>query len=123
MEFYARIKSDATPTEIQQAITIESLPDFCAFVSSITPGEDGRLEMFSDWGTHTVSRELIREGLRFTLPGCPNALAWTITTMGQGEIVLHCVINRDTHEQDFIETLEQFTSDWAAGIRQKLGTN
>jgi hypothetical protein len=123
MEFYARIKSDATVADIQQAISIGSVPDFCAFVSSISPTEDGGLEMFSDWGTHTVSRELIREGLRFTLPGCPNALAWTITTMGQGEIVLHCVINRETHEPDFIETLEQFTNDWASGIRKKLGSD
>jgi len=116
MEFYARVDSDVGVLEIQEQLSIESLPTFCRFIASVAPGSHGGMEMFSDWGTHTVNRELIRQGLRFTLPDCPNALAWTITTESHGELVFHAAINRETHEPDFIETLEQFTSDWESGL-------
>lgn len=121
MEFYARLKSNARVQDIQEQISTESIPEFCRFVSSVNPGNHGGMEMISDWGTHTVSREAIREGVRFTLPGCPNAFAWTITTSGQGEMLLHCVINRDTHEPDFIESIENFVADWESGLARHFG--
>ena len=40
---------------------------------------------------------------------------------GEGEqVVVHCTINRAEHDPDFIESLETFAADWAAGLRTAL---
>jgi len=123
MEFFARIDKSVSPERLQQAIDIKDIPRFCAFVSEIRPDEQGELEMINFWGVHTVHRELIRGGLRFTLPGCPNVLSWTITSNlppNPDAIVLHCVINRPDHDPDFIESIEGFVDDWKAGIESRF---
>jgi hypothetical protein len=120
VEFYARVRGRTSATDIQEKITIESIPSLCRFVSSVNPGNHGDMEMNSGWGVHTVCREDIREGVRFTLPGCPNAFAWTITTPGGDEVLMHCVINRDSHDPDFIESIETFVDDWESGLARQF---
>jgi hypothetical protein len=123
MEFFAHIKKSVTPERLQQEVAIKDIPRFCAFVSEIRPDEQGELEMISFWGVHTVHRELIKGGVRFSLPGCPNVLSWTITTdlpPNRGVIVLHCVINRQDHDPDFIESIEGFVDDWKTGLESQF---
>lgn len=123
MEFFAQIDKSVSPERLQQEMDIKDIPRLCAFVSEIRPDEQGELEMLSFWGVHTVRRELIRGGVRFTLPGCPNVLSWTITTSLPPDpdvIVIHCVINRPEQDPDFIESIEGFVDDWRAGIESGL---
>ena len=52
--------------------------------------------------------------MRFTLPDCPNALAWAVTAEPRGTLV-HATINQDQHDPDFLETIETFVANWRAG--------
>lgn len=43
---------------------------------------------------------------------CQNALAWTITTdlePRRDQVVIHCVINRKAHSQDFIGSISRYS--------------
>jgi len=64
-----------------------------------------------------VNREPIRDGVRFSLPGCPNALAWTVAVNLEfpGEVVVHCTINRRKPDVDFSESIRQFVDAWIYG--------
>ncbi len=123
MEFFAQIDKLVSPERLQQEVDIQDIPRFCSFVSEIRPNEQGGPEMISFWGVHTVQRERIKGGVRFTLPGCPNVLSWTITTglpPNPEVVVLHCVINRSEHDPDFIESIEGFVDDWKTGLEKTL---
>jgi hypothetical protein len=123
MEFFAQINKAVIPEELQKQLQIEDIPRYCSFVSEVRPDGENGLEMISFWGVHTVQRELIRGGVRFTLPGCPNVMSWTITSGLPPEpdaVVIHCVINRREHDPDFIESLEGFVEDWRAGLASGL---
>ena len=120
MEFFAEFDGKLTAERLQSDIQIEDIPRYCSFVSEIRPNDDLGLEMLSFWGVHSVHREAIRGGLRFTLPGCPNVLSWTITTglpPVLENVVVHCVINRKEHDPDFLESLEGFVDDWLTGLK------
>lgn len=123
MEFFVQIDKSVSAERLQQEIQVKDIPRYCSFVSEIRPDEHNEQEMISFWGVHTVRRELIRGGIRFTLPGCPNVLSWTITTdlpPNLDEVVLHCVINRMEHDPDFIESIEGFVDDWKTGLETAL---
>ncbi|RCX28290.1 hypothetical protein [Thioalbus denitrificans] len=119
MEFYADVPVTASAEAIQARVVIPALPRLCASVDTVIEhaGERGRI--YCLWGEFTVERQLIRQGVRFALPGCPNALAWTITGE-EGGVRVHCTINRPRHEPDFIESIEAFVADWAAGLGAAL---
>ena len=82
-------------------------------------GERG--EIYCLWGQFRVHREIICDGVRFSLPGCPNALQWTVTAVpdkGPHAVTVHCTINHATHEPDFIESLIEFVENWRSGLEQ-----
>jgi len=54
------------------------------------------------------------------MPGCPNALAWTITREEGGSLVIHCTIDKRDHDQDFIDSIKDFVLDWKTGLNQAL---
>lgn len=120
MEFFATAAAEATETALQRQLTIGSLAEHCASIDAVlrAEGEDG--EIWSLWGQFQVHREPIRGGVRFTLPRCPNALAWTITagTDTPAPVVVHCTINRTEHDPDFIESIELFVDDWRTGLER-----
>jgi hypothetical protein len=119
MEFFRQFAADIDETELQQLITLERLPQLCASIDTLLEdhGEHGRI--YCVWGEFRVQREPIRNGVRLTLPGCPNALAWTITAEQQS-VTIHCTINRNDHDADFIASIEQFVDDWQCGLCQAL---
>ncbi|TVO70995.1 hypothetical protein [Sedimenticola selenatireducens] len=122
MEFFRQFESNINPVDLQELLTLERLPDLCASIDSLLEyhGESGQI--YCLWGSFKVNREPIRHGVRFSLPGCPNALAWSITTE-QALITIHCTINRTDHEPAFIESIDQFVDDWQAGLQQLLDGN
>ena len=121
MEFYAQlINPQASVADLQEILTIEALPELCASIDEVLSDHGDRGEVYCVWGQFDIGRELIRDGVRFTLPGCPNALAWTITCEGEDSIVIHCAINKREHEPEFIESIEKFVEDWANGLAARL---
>lgn len=124
MEFFAHACVPASGALLQERLTISSLPDFCASVDRVL-GQDGddAGTVWCVWGEYRVHREPINGGLRFTLPDCPNALAWTVTTghpPDPATVVVHCTIARPEHDPDFIESIEQFVVDWRRGLEAQL---
>ncbi|MBK1632669.1 hypothetical protein CKO31_18355 [Thiohalocapsa halophila] len=120
MEFFATAAAEATETALQRQLTIGSLAEHCASIDAVLRAEGENGEIWSLWGQFQVHREPIRGGVRFTLPRCPNALAWTITagTDTPAPVVVHCTINRTEHDPDFIESIELFVDDWRTGLER-----
>ena len=124
MEFFAVVPCRIEAAELQQRLTIGNLPRLCASIEKVLRDDPHHGEIYCLWGQFEVNRELIRGGVRFSLPGCPNALAWTVTVElppDPAQIVFHCSINRQTHEADFIESLQAFVEDWRLGIAREFG--
>lgn len=119
MEFYAAAAVRTDAQELKRRLTIATLPQWCASIDAVLAAADARGEIFCVWGTFRVHREELADGVRFTLPGCPNALQWTVTT-GQPpdprQVVVHLTINRTEHDAVFVASNRQFVDDWRAGL-------
>ena len=115
MEFFAAIDTPLSQPQLQRALTVATLADHCEVIDRVLSHEGEEGEIYCLWGQFKVRREAINGGVRFTLPGCPNALAWTVTADG-GKGLVHCTINRAEHDADFIESIELFVDAWARGI-------
>lgn len=119
MEFFARAEIQVRPADLQKNLAIGNLPQWCASIDKIIENEGERGSIYCVWGEFRVHRELIRDGVRFTLPTCPNALQWTVTVengAAAGRALVHCTINRHEHSAEFVESLERFVADWKAGL-------
>jgi hypothetical protein len=127
MEFFATSPTDWTAESLQQHLTGSRLSAFCASIDRVLHWDDApdQGEIYCLWGQFQVRRECIREGVRFTLPTCPNAFAWTLTALeesvpsGAG-VLIHATINRTEHDPDFIESIEAFVEDWRAGLARPV---
>lgn len=123
MEFF-EIADVKTKPEILQELTVRKLNHYCADIDKILSIEhDNSADVYCLWGEFTVHRQVINGGVRFSLPKCPNALAWTITTGFDPEpdkVVIHCTINRTEHDADFIESIQSFIHSWKVGLQQNL---
>ena len=119
MEFFATLNSRVTLQDLQQQLRVESLSRFCASIYEVVSHENDRAEINTVWGVFDVRRECICGGVRFSLPGCPNAAVWTVT-VNENEVTIHCTINRREHDADFIESLESFVNDWRQGLVKHL---
>lgn len=117
MEFFADAQRVMTAEEIQAEITGPRLAEFCDSIDEVISWDvdTDRGEMYCLWGQFDVNREVVKRGLRFTLPGCPNALAWTVTAEPRGTVI-HCTINQHVDDPDFLESLETFVADWQSGL-------
>lgn len=117
MEFFAAVEHPRTAEQIKADVTGPRMAEFCDSIDEVmswdTDTDSG--EMYCLWGQFRVNRELLQRGVRFTLPGCPNALAWTVTAEPQGTLI-HCTINQEQHDPDFLETIETFVADWRDGM-------
>lgn len=122
MEFYATAEITLTQAELQSRLTVAQLGEFCASIDRVLEAAGDEGEIYCLWGQFRVRREAIRAGVRFTLPDCPNALAWTVTagTTEPEPVVIHCTINRRDHDFDFIDSIHQFIEDWRAGIERTV---
>lgn len=121
MEFYRIAEIQTNETELKEKVTIENLPDLCDSIPSILEcaGNEGRV--YCLWGQFDIRRQEINGGVRFTMPGCPNALAWTITTgypPAPDKVVIHCTINRTEIDVEFKESFDTFLDDWKDGVEQ-----
>lgn len=115
MEFYATAKSRLRADELQRYVRIDTLPEWCASFARVLEqsGERGRLECI--FGEYPIHREMLSDGVRFSLPTCPNALQWTLTA-NSGEVHIHSTINRPQEESGFVDALARFMNDWKDGL-------
>lgn len=120
MEFFAYASVRMSTSDIQRYINISNLVDWCASISRVLSVKDERGDIYCVWGEFRVHRELIYDGVRFTLPNCKNGIQWTITPnpANFAEVMIHCTINRPEQDPDFVESLEIFVNDWRAGIEE-----
>ncbi|NCA69319.1 MAG: hypothetical protein EOM91_04305 [Sphingobacteriia bacterium] len=119
MEFFAIARLVASADQLRERITGPRLAECCTSIDRVLQWDvdlDAG-EIYCLWGQFAVRREAIRDGVRFTLPGCPNALAWTVTAEPDG-VLVHCTINRTEHEPDFIESIELFVDEWRTGLER-----
>jgi hypothetical protein len=120
MEFFATATLPASVAELQRRLTISTLPHWCVSIDKVLSNSGTHGDIYCVWGAFQLHREELRDGVRFTLPDCPNALQWTITTGQQPNplhTVIHLTINRREHTQDFIDSNKQFVEEWAAGLK------
>ena len=73
MECFATADVVATVAESQRCLSITDLPRWYESVDKTLSDVGDSGEIYCVWGRFLVHREEIRDGLRFTLPGCPNA--------------------------------------------------
>ena len=119
MEFFAYVKNNFSSEYLQQNITIENLSSLCASIDKVLEHKGEHGVIYCLWGEFVVSRECINGGVRFSLPGCPNNIAWSITQdhkADSGNTVIHLTMNREQHEADFIESINTFVADWQQGL-------
>jgi hypothetical protein len=119
MEFFATARIHASTDDLQRGLTIGELPRWCDAIDSVLSDAGSHGEIYCVWGTFRTHRELVNGGVRFSLPGCPNALQWTVTTGHAPDprhTVIHLTINRSEHDPDFIDSIRQFVADWKAGL-------
>ena len=118
MEFFRQSPLRGSVTELQEHLALPRLPQLCASIDALQEQQDeNHGTIYCLWGTFRIQRETIRNGVRFTLPDCPNALAWTVT-LESGQLLLHCTINQPDHEPDFIDSIHLFLEDWETGLRE-----
>ena len=120
MEFFRELDSGLDVAALQRRLTIEHLPQYCREIDRVLSVAGDHGEIYCLWGQFKVHRECIKGGVRFTQPGCPNAITWTVTTSltPVPELtVIHCTINRREHEPDFVESIELFADALADGLK------
>jgi hypothetical protein len=123
MEFFAIAAAPIAVSDLHKHIRVDTLADLCASIDKVISHEGNRGEIYCVWGEFRVHREMLRDGVRFTLPGCRNGVQWTITADNRektGTVVVHCTINQRQHDADFVESLEQFVADWKHGLEHEL---
>ncbi|MEX1383578.1 hypothetical protein [Lutibacter sp.] len=126
MEFFRIIKVKTTEKSIQDKLTIANLESISNELFVIGDQNTTEAEIGSIWGEFTLTRSLIRGGMRFALEECPNALAWTITTGIKPDpdaIVIHLTINRKAQTADFIKEIEAFLDDQFSCLEQYFKEN
>jgi len=126
MEFFRIIKIKTQEKTIQDELTIDNLELISNEIFVIGDQNKTEANIGGIWGEFTLTRTLIRGGLRFALLECPNALTWTITTGIQPDpdvIVIHSTINRQQQEDSFIEEIEEFLDDQSFCLQQYFKEN
>ncbi len=121
MEFFAQLeKTNLTPDNLKLSLTIASLADYNQSIDKVIEDQQIHGVIYCIWGEFQVNREELLEGVRFTMPACPNALQWSITVDSGGLLTVYCSINKQQHDEDFIESIKVFVQDQLNGVKQLL---
>ena len=122
MEFFQRIPANALKNnKLKKLLTLKNLPVLCASISAVISEKGNEADIYCIWGAFNVQRDEIKHGVRFSLLNCPHALSWTITfDKGNQNIIIHCTIDKNEQEQDFIDSIDEFVADWSQGITEAL---
>jgi len=105
---------------LQELLTISNMPNLCSSITNVIFDNKVNGSIYCLWGEFDINREELKYGIRFSMPNCPNALAWTITTDRDGILTVHCTINKKNHDRDFIDSIKEFTRDWMIGLNRLI---
>jgi hypothetical protein len=125
MEFFAKAHNRCIDSNtLFDRLTIEALPGYSPSIDKVLSiSSSSRGEIYSIWGQFEISREKIRNGVRFALLNCPHAFAWTISIHDQLNIlVVHCTIDKEEADMDFVESIQQFVAEFADNLTNKLAS-
>ncbi|MHB1185699.1 MAG: hypothetical protein ACYC4A_13485 [Desulfobulbia bacterium] len=124
MEFFEYATVLTSQEEIRNKVYIDTLPFFCEEVEAVDAAEElGRVIYFRHWGRFHLRQEEVMGGVRFSVPDCPNALAWTVTTgypPYPEKIVLHATINRLEHDAEFIGATKALLTTLKTGLEENF---
>ena len=122
MEFFEEIEMAGVDVgKLKDLLSISSLPNHCRSIDSVISDHRDTGEIYCVWGQFDISREVIKNGVRFALLDCPHAFAWTITYHQQRNmLVIHCTIDDREEDREFIESIEEFVADWGNGLGSAL---
>ena len=125
MEFFEEIeKQDVDIDALKDRLQISALPGLCQSIDSVLSANHNVGEIYCIWGQFNISREEIKNGVRFALLDCPHAFAWTITYhQDRNRLVVHCTIDDQDEDEEFIDTIKEFASDWGSGLDNALPEN
>lgn len=116
MEFYGIADVRMSVGDIQRQIVVANLHEWCESIVQTHNDHSNKGKISCLSGDFIVHRELLSEGLRFSMPGGPHALQWTITTLGVEGVLVHCTINAGQAEAGLVDKLEHFVANWRAGL-------
>jgi len=118
MEFFGEIEaSHIDDNYLKELLTVSTLPKYCSSIDSVISINNNEGEIYCLWGQFSVKQEVIKHGIRFSLLNCPHALSWTIThDQSAKKIIIHCTIDKKEEDKDFIDSINQFVSDWEMGL-------
>ena len=118
MEFFGKIETtDIDASFLKQALTISALPQYCSSIDTVNLDHNDKGEIYCLWGQFDIKRDCLKHGIRFSLLNCPHALAWTVThDQNRQEVIIHCTIDKQDEDKDFVESIGQFVSDWKEGL-------
>lgn len=122
MEFFEEIERPGVNVEaLQDLLSIASLPHHCRSIDAVISDQRTAGVIYCVWGQFDISREVIRNGVRFALLDCPHAFAWTVTYHAERNmLVVHCTINDRQEDEDFVESIREFVADWRSGLDNAL---
>ena len=119
MERFVTVNANLPANELQRHIRADNLRDWCAapLLQGCGNADDGEMDSVDGWAGIGVHREVIRNGLRFTVPGSAHALQWTLTTGARpGTVQVHCTLNVAAADTATTVALERFMADWRDGL-------
>lgn len=116
MEFYGKANVRMSVGDIQRHIVVANLPNWCESIVQAHNDHNNKGKISCLSGDFIVHRELLSEGVRFSIPSGPHAIQWTITTLGEGGVLVHCTINTADPASEFVQNLEDFMANWRAGL-------
>tara|TARA_R110000868_G_scaffold327331_2_gene588322 strand:+ start:1001 stop:1378 length:378 start_codon:yes stop_codon:yes gene_type:complete len=123
MEFFKIVAVNSSEKELRDKLQLKYLERFSNEFFSLDEAQESTVAIGGIWGEFTLSRSLIKGGLRFALDECPNALCWTVTAgypPVRDAVVIHLTINRQQKQEEFLEEIEEFLSDHLACLEEYL---
>ena len=119
MEWCHRIEPPIEPERLEALCTLADLPALCSDVYELTgQTSDECAEVSCVWGVFDTRRTAVRNGVRYELISCPNALQWTVTTR-KGKTTLHGSINSLDPDPDLAESIRVFLENFRDGLIQR----
>lgn len=117
MEWFSTANANLPASELQRHIRVDNVGEWCAAPPAID-AEAGQRAL-AGWAGLGMHREIIRDGLRFTLPGSAHALQWTLTAGAAarpGSVQMHCTLNTPVADATTGAAVERFVAEWCAGL-------
>jgi len=116
MEFVRHATVEMTVADIQRNIIVANLPEWCASIVEVHTRDNNQGRMTCLSGDYVVHRELLNSGVRFSIPAAPYAIQWTLTSEGDGTVLVHCTANAAEAPEPLQQALDCFVDNWLIGL-------